>query len=986
MLRGMPPRSGSAEGPGRTTGPVMAIDPGAGPGAIRPIGPSWSSPASKAGRDRPARGSGKAGPAADGGAEQTPTADFAVGVINPQDGFGGPHPIRTGPAYSRAARLSTRIGPRGQVGMVRACLPAEESMPVVEEAVEEVARPTSAPPSTPGLLALYAKAVAGYDELLAPDGSVRPHWRRFVDGWAALGDAGRRGVADGTRRLLRESGIAFNVYADPDDRAHAWRLDLVPVLLHEREWRVLARGLTQRARLVEAVLQDVYGEARLLRDGLLPPALVLGSDQFLRPAARPPGPRRPMLLTYACDIARTVDGSWRVLGDQADLAIGNGYLLASRVALSHALADLFLACRARRLAGYYLGLQQALQNAAMPDGRVVVLSAGPANPSYFSNAYIARYLGFTLVESGDLTVRDNAVYLKTLDGLQRVATILRKIPGAGCDPLLLPGRGLLGVPGLAQAARMGRVRIANAIGTGVLHNRVLAPFSRRLCRDLLGEELCLEDAPTLWLGSLPERAATLARLDGLFVGRATQRSDPGEVGPTIAGSSLTGDALQSFVERLGHEGHLLVAQEPITLATTPALDGDALRPTPFAIRTFLFQGEDGWSVLPGGLVRLAGGPTTTHLPNGYGSKDLWIVGDEPEPQHISLMREAIADVHLRRTGRDLLSRTADNLFWLGRYAERTETLMRLLRAVLARLLEDSRPEAPPELLHRLVDIVLRKGRTPAVEAAWPVRTLDEQLGALMFQPDRPYGLREGLDHLHRTATLVRDQISHDAWRMLNALHVDRRWRAPQGRIVAAQALDLLDEGVRFLNAFSGTEAENMTRNYAWRFLEMGRRLERAARLVELTRGLALEAPDPEGDGSLRLLLELGDSFMTYRSRYVMTPLLAPVLDLLLLDETNPRSLAFQLVAIDQHLAELPSDGPHRSAEQRLVLRLLTALRLADLKALLEPDLLGERPALTALLVDAERALPELSDIIARAHFAHAETAVTTLGMRRREPA
>lgn len=856
---------------------------------------------------------------------------------------------------------------------------------MADEAAEMVARPTDVASSPNDGLAAYVRALTGYDEMVAADGSIRPHWRQFVAGWTALGGAGRRAVADSTRRLLRESGIAFNVYADPDDRAHAWRLDLVPVLLHEREWAAIERGLIQRARLIEAVLQDVYGEARLLHDGILPPALILGSDEFLRPAARPPGQRRPRLLVYACDIARTADGAWRVLGDQADLAIGNGYLLASRVALSHGLADLFQACHARRLAGYYLALQQALQQAALPDGRVVVLTAGPANPSYFSNAYIARYLGFTLVESGDLTVRDNAVYLKTLDGLQRVSTIVRKIPGAACDPLLLPGQGLLGVPGLAQAARMGRVRIANAIGAGVVHNRVLAPFSRRLCRHLLGEELRLEDAPSAWLGNPQQRADILARLDGLFVGRATQRSDPGEVGPTVAGSSLTGDALTAFAERLGHEGHLLVAQEPLALATTPVFDGRELRPTPFAIRTFLVQGDEGWQVLPGGLVRLAGSPTTTRLPNGYGSKDLWIVGDEPEPPHVSLMREAIAEVHLRRTGRDLLSRTADNLFWLGRYAERTETLMRLLRSVLARLLEDSRPDARPELLHRLVDIVLRKGRPPPVADGWPVDTLDAQLGAVMFQPDRPYGLRESLDHLHRTATLVRDQISHDAWRMLNALHVDRRWRVPQGRIVAAQALDLLDEGVRFLNAFSGTEAENMTRNYAWRFLEMGRRLERAARLVELTRGLVLEAADPEGDGSLRLLLELADSFMTYRSRYVMTPLLAPVLDLLLLDETNPRSLAFQLVAIDQHLAELPSDGPHRSTEQRLVLRLLTALRLADLTALLEPDARGEGPALGRLLDDAAAALPELSDIIARTHFAHAATTVTTLGLRRREP-
>jgi uncharacterized alpha-E superfamily protein len=346
----------------------------------------------------------------------------------------------------------------------------------------------------------------------------------------------------------------------------------------------------------------------------------------------------------------------------------------------------------------------------------------------------------------------------------------------------------------------------------------------------------------------------------------------------------------------------------------------------------------------------------------------------------------MAEVHLRRTGRDLLSRTADNLFWLGRYAERTEGTMRLLRAVLARILEDSRPEAQPALLQRLMDIALSKGPAlPAADRATrPLRSLEDQIGVVLYQPGRPFGIRNCLDDVHRTATLARDQISHDAWRMLNALHIDRRWREPKGRIIAAQAMELLDEGVRYLNAFSGTEAENMTRNFAWRFLGMGRRLERASHLVDLTRGLVMQSRDPEADGSLRLLLELGDSFMTYRSRYVMTPLLAPVLDLLLLDETNPRSLAFQLVEIDSHFAHLPNEGPHRSAEQRLVLRLLTELRLADVGSLLEPTQDGKTSALDGLLKRTAAAMPELSEIIARNHFAHAETPIVTLAMRRRD--
>lgn len=859
-------------------------------------------------------------------------------------------------------------------------------MALAGEAVEAVpVAPAGDPAALEALRTAYARRCAGHDEMLAADGSIRPTWRTFLGGFAAMGPGGWQDAAERTRRLLRDSGIAFNVYADPDDRAHAWRLDLVPALLHEREWATIRDGLVQRARLVDAVLRDLYGEARLLRDGALPAGLVLGSEEFLRPAARRNGDDAPLLLAYACDIARTADGAWRVLADETDIAIGNGYLLASRVALSHGLAELFLGCHTRRLSGHYVAQQQHLQASPRADGRIVVLSAGPSNPSYFSSAYLARYLGFTLVESADLTVRDNAVFLKTLDGLQRVAVILRKIPSRHCDPLQLPGNVPFGVAGLVQAARTGGVRIANALGAGLLHNRALAPFARALCRRLLGEELRLEDAPTLWLGDPTMREQALGRLAQLRIGRINQRSDPGETGPSIEGATLAGERLARFKEQLRHDGHQLIAQEPIALATTPSFDGKGLVPTPFAIRTYVAATESGYHVLPGGLVRLAGAPSTVSLPNGFGSKDLWVVGDAPEPAQPSLLRGHMAEVHLRRTGADLLSRTADNLFWLGRYTERAEGTMRILRSVLARLLDDAGADAEPALLQRLVGIALRKGGPEQAQgsAGWPMATLEQRLAALMYQPDRLYGLRESLDNVHRTATLVRDQISHDAWRTLNALHIDRRWRQPPTRLLPGPALDLLDDGIRFLGAFNGTEAENMTRNFAWRFLEMGRRLERSSHLVDLVGELALGSHEPEGDGSLRVLLELGDSFMTYRSRYVMTPMLAPVIDLLLLDETNPRSLAFQLAEIDHHFAQLPSEGPHRSAEQRLVLRLLTDLRLADIAGLLQRNG-GGRLELADLLGRTAAALPELSDIIARAHFAHVETPLVTLALHRQE--
>ena len=544
--------------------------------------------------------------------------------------------------------------------------------------------------------------------MLAPDGEIRPHWRSFVDGFVAMGSAGRAAAGESTRRLLRESGIAFNVYADPDDRAHAWRLDLVPVLLPDAEWGKLAAGILQRARLIDAVLADLHGMQRLLQDGSLPASLLLGSPAFVRTSVDREAPDRRFLYAYACDVARTASGEWVVLGDQTDTAIGHGYALASRVALSHGLAQLFRDCRTRRLAGHFLRLQESFQGlCGRDDGRIVVLSPGPASPSYFSHAYLARYLGYTVVESGDLTVRDNQVYLKTLDGLQRVYLIVAKQPGHLMDPLHLPGSGLAGIPGLVQAANSGTVAMVNRPGSGVVSNHALAPFAAGLCRRVLGEAPLLADVPTRWLGTPDAAAAVLREPERWALIEAIARNDPGEPSPILGPGPLSAPARRKLEERLAAEAHRWVAVEPVTLATTPSFDGERFVPTPYALRAYVVANETGYHILPGGMVRLAGGPTAATLPNGFGSKDLWIAAAEAERDAPSILRASMREVHLRRTGRDLLSRTADNLFWLGRYVERAEGTMRLLRSVLSRFLEDGRPDSNPDVLLRLLQLQLQ---------------------------------------------------------------------------------------------------------------------------------------------------------------------------------------------------------------------------------------------------------------------------------------
>lgn len=837
----------------------------------------------------------------------------------------------------------------------------------------------------PALLKDYAAAAASFDEMLERDGSVRPHWRRFVAGFAALGSRGREAAAESTQRLLLESGIAFNVYADPEDRRHAWRLDLLPVLLPDGEWDRLAAGVIQRARLIDAVLRDLYGEQDLLKDGTLPPALLFGSPAFVRTSVVRGGGRRRFLHTYACDIARTTSGSWVVLGDQTDTSVGNGYVLASRVALSHGLAELFRSCNTRRLASHYLVLQEILQSLCRrEDGRIVVLSSGPESPNYFSHAYLGRYLGYTVVQSGDLTVRDNHLYLKTLDGLQRVYLVMCKQPGHLIDPLHLPGSGLAGIPGLVHAAATEAVALVNRPGSGVVQNHALGPFARALFQRVLGEDPILESLPTLWLGDPAHRRQVLEEPERWLCVEATARNDPGEPSLLRRPGAPGSVARRQLEDYLARGGHGWAAVEPVPLATTPSLVQDRFVPLPYAIRTYLVASDDGYSVLPGGLVRLSGTSTSATLPNGFGSKDLWITSTTAAAATPSILRSTMREVHLRRTGRDLLSRTADNLFWLGRYAERAEATMRLLRSVLSRLLEDGRPDSDPAVLRRLLLILLRKGpELPPAAAGTGWSGIEDLVDNLMYEP-RAYGLRDSLDHLQRTATLVRDQISHDAWRMLNALHVDRRWRQRQEGGSTRFGLELLDDGIRALNAFSGTEAENMTRNYAWRLLEMGRRIERAGHLVELTREIVQHDSAEEGTGRLRLLLELGDSFMTYRSRYLMTPLLAPVLDLLFLDETNPRGVAFQLRELDTHFTLLPNEGPHRSPAQRQILRLLTAVRLTEVDELCVSDEHGRMRRLELLLDELMAGLPALSDLISRSYFAHAEPPLVTLALRRKE--
>ena len=835
----------------------------------------------------------------------------------------------------------------------------------------------------------YRPGPGVYDEMLEPDGTPRPHWRRFLAGLDAMPDeelAQRWAMAE---RMVHDNGVSYNVFADPQASERPWDFDGIPLILPPEEWSALEAGMIQRARVLNDLLADIYGPQRLLKQGVLPPALVLGNPQFLRPCHGIEPAGGVFLQFYAADLIRGSDGRWRVLSDRTEAPTGSGFALENRIVLSQCLWEGFSADRISRLAAFFQKTHDglvALSGREAP--RIVLLTPGPRTEAFFAHAYKARYLGYTLAEGADLTVRSDRVFLKTVEGLLPVDVIMRRIDGDSADPLQLRTDSDFGTAGLVRAAHAGSVVIANALGSAVLENDGLMAFFPDLCRAITGEAPLLENLKTWWCGDAEGASTVRGNLERLAI-RPTfaRRTLLSEHSDNVVGSTMTTDQRNRLLDGIERRGYGYVGQELVRASTMPVWEAGRLRPRPVMLRLFVASTPDGYTVMPGGLARIVDSddPRTVPVQRGDRAKDTWVLSHEPVAA-FSLLPTPMSVVNVRRTGQGLPSRSADNLFWLGRYTERAEDLIRLLRTAVSRLSEGSGSALDMEAISQLVQTLRQRGTLAEAEpgdgkardasvGAGPVDDagLEAQLRSLLFDPERPYGLPETLGNLQRTATAVRDRLSLDAWRTLNEEMLERSWHPRVGRLRPAAVLTQLNAALAALSAFSGLEMENMTRGHGWRFLDMGRRVERALHMAQMFKDLTVrQVEDPRP--SLALLLEVADSFMTYRSRYLSTPLLEPVLDLLLLDETNPRSIVFQLAALQTHVDSLPQadDGAGRTPEQRLILATLTDLRLADIATLCAVGEDGRRAALEALIDSVLSGLPQVSEHIARAYFSHAE--------------
>ena len=806
------------------------------------------------------------------------------------------------------------------------------------------------------LISGYRPLHGVFDEMMDGDGRVRPHWQPFLSMLAALGgdEINRRFAA--ADRYLRDSGVFYRVYEDAAGIERPWPLSHIPLIIDPTEWRQLEAGLIQRAELLEAVLADSYGPGTLTRDGRLPAALIAGNPEFLRPLVGVAPPGGAHLRFYAVDVGRGADGKWWVFNDRAQAPSGAGYTIENRLALSRAIPDIYRTARVERVAPFFQTLQAELFALnRRDDARIGLLTPGPMNETYFEHAYLARYLGLLLVEGEDLVAEDDGVFIRTVSGLRRTEVLLRRIDADFADPLELNAASRLGVPGLLQAVRDGKIVIINALGAGLVEARAMLAFLPALAPVVLGAELKMPNVATWWLGRAETRKEMIGKLDSMVIAPAftEQFSDP-PFSSEIDGAKLDDAQRRTLMQSIGDRGIDFVVQEAVTLSSMPVWRDGKLQPRPFTLRLFVARVGDGWQVLPAGFVRIADDldARAVSLQRGAATADAWVLSHGPVAETTLLPTPERMPVQ-RATGL-LPSRAADNLFWVGRYVERAEATLRLVRALINRVAEADAAAAP---------VVASIGSLLSAWNAIPPDTHDAPATftarAVLTRGDLEGSLPRLSGAARAAASMIRDRFSPDAWRAINDLATMMSTPLAAGPTESAIA-ERVESGLRTISALSGLAQENMTRLAGWRFLELGRRIERALLTCRVTRVFAQPGAV---EGGLDVLLELADSQISYRQRYVMIAALAPVIDLVMLDPNNPRSVVFQLDRIENHLGALPkrgSDG-RLSPVQQIAAGVATRLRTTEAAAIDE-----------TLIFEVEQALMNLSDAISAAYLTNTE--------------
>jgi len=836
------------------------------------------------------------------------------------------------------------------------------------------------------MLKLYASENILNDEMWAFD-SAKPHWKSLVSHIQQLGGqelTQRRGDIE---RILREHGVSYNIYDDPNGMNRPWKLDTIPLVVSREDWEKTEKGLKQRAELLNLILKDLYGKRSIIKEGLLPQALIYNHIGFLRPCNQTFKDRTYPLTFYAADTAKTADGKRWILGDRTQAPSGIGYALENRTTMTKVMPELFVNQQIGKLSPFLDALHSALvelspqhkRGAVQESPRIVVLTPGQRNEAYFEHAYLASFLGYPLVQGEDLTVRDDAVWLKTLGGLEQVDVIWRRVDDAFCDPLSLQSDSQLGVAGLVSAVRKGNVAIANALGSGVLENPALMAFLPKICRAYLGEDLHLPSVATWWCGHEKERKYVLENLGKLVIKSIYPLGSTN----AIFGNKLSREELQTWRDKINTQPYLYLAQEQLDFISTPSFVNGQMEPRNAVWRCFLASSEaaNSYTVMQGGLTRSSSERNNIMISNQKGgiSKDTWVATSQTSESNLSLS----ANPPQFYQKHQLSSRTAENLYWVGRYASRAKMSARLLKVVIQKLNEVSLStrKSDKKLLYDLLCALTQLTMTyPGFIGDGSKEKLqnpEKELIALSIDYQKNGSLMTVLQYMMRSVYAIRPCWSSDTWRILD--QIDDYWKMlfqlPEINLRDIQIG--LDQLIMHLAAFSGFNRETLNQKYEFPLLDLGRRVEKSLLSIALHRStLTLVEDDEVEHGLMETVLSCQESLNAYRSKYQSQLYLPHVLELLLFDAAHPNSLLNRLIDIQEIIKNLPRPlHQHRlSEEEKLILEAISILQLADTQKLITSKK-GTfiRQELESLLAKISGLIANMSNIIVSKFFSHAQT-------------
>lgn len=822
-------------------------------------------------------------------------------------------------------------------------------------------------PDSQNILDYQVPGLTG-DEVRDADGEIKPHWAYVLDSLNNIAPEALAERQHKAMRLLRDDGASYNVYSDNINPSRIWDLDLVPNIIGSDEWGDIEAGLLERSELLNLLLRDIYGPRQLIRTGVIPPESLYAHRGFMRACHGIKMPGEHELIVHAADMIRREDGSMLVLSDRTQAPSGMGYALENRTVMSRVFPSLFRDSHVHRLATFFQQLRAKLislcPHQARP--RIAVLTPGPRNETYFEHAYLANYLGFYLVQSDDLVVRNGFLWMKSLDGLNRVDVLLRRVDDWYCDPVELRSDSRLGVAGMLDVVRSGNLVVANPLGSGVLENPVLMKYLPAISKALLGRELRLPSVDTWWCGDRKDRDYVLSHMQELVI-KPTFRL-PGQF--AVSGAHASKDELAQLKARIEADPSQYVAQPLLPSSYLPTLQQQSLQPRPAILRSYSIAGTGSYSIMPGGLTRvgLEDDQFIISSQTGASSKDTWVVASEPEREATNLPSQD------EQTARDtdlinLPSRVLENLFWLGRYAERAESSLRALRTTYSFL--NGEEPLTPELRAYLLQVLAEATSTPVMN----VPPSDNDMTRQLLEGPIHNAIAGMLNSMLFCADEAKELLTSDTYRVINDIRdaiPALSTRQPQGMMSAE---DVLNPLVTALMALSGLSHESMVRGYGWRFLEIGRRLERAMQSSSLISGLLGPVlPEPDQSRITEALLLIVEGLISYRRRHGARMALQTGLDLVLLDPSNPRSLMYQLEKMQNQLREMPNKKTYLHelpVVERVLVDALSRIRLLSLAETCADDG-GARKKLKVTMQEQKAAMIQISNLISDHYFDHRE--------------